>query len=203
MPKVCPACGGAVVRPEGEAVARCINAGCPAQLVEGIDPLRLSRRDGHRRVWVPRWRRPWSKGAGEATSPTCTGSSRTSWRSLERMGEKSATNLLAAIEEARAGGWPGSSTPWASATSARDRGQPWRPTSTAWMRWPRPTVEQLLAVPEIGEKIAKSIVDYLSEPRNRALDRSVEGAGVEMTRGRARPKGRRPSRGSGLSSRAR
>ena len=36
MTTICPACGGAVVRPEGEAVARCVNASCPAQLVEGL-----------------------------------------------------------------------------------------------------------------------------------------------------------------------
>ncbi len=32
MPRVCPICGGKIVRPEGEAVARCINASCPAQV---------------------------------------------------------------------------------------------------------------------------------------------------------------------------
>src|SRR5690606_30789893 len=36
MPDTCPACGGKVMRPEGEAVARCVNAACPAQLIEGI-----------------------------------------------------------------------------------------------------------------------------------------------------------------------
>jgi len=32
MPKKCPVCGGDIVRPEGEAVARCTNASCPAQV---------------------------------------------------------------------------------------------------------------------------------------------------------------------------
>ena len=36
MPKVCPVCGGKVHRPEGEAVARCTNAGCSAQVKERI-----------------------------------------------------------------------------------------------------------------------------------------------------------------------
>ena len=31
MPKKCPVCGGDIVRPEGEAIARCTNASCPAQ----------------------------------------------------------------------------------------------------------------------------------------------------------------------------
>ena len=33
MPGTCPACGSAIVRPEGEAVARCVNASCPAQVL--------------------------------------------------------------------------------------------------------------------------------------------------------------------------
>ena len=33
MPDTCPACGTKVVRPEGEAVARCVNASCPAQVL--------------------------------------------------------------------------------------------------------------------------------------------------------------------------
>ncbi len=36
LPKKCPACKGGVSRPEGEAVTRCTNASCPAQLKQGI-----------------------------------------------------------------------------------------------------------------------------------------------------------------------
>ena len=36
MPKVCPVCGEPVFRPEGEAVTRCVNARCPAQALEHI-----------------------------------------------------------------------------------------------------------------------------------------------------------------------
>jgi DNA ligase (NAD+) len=36
MPDRCPACDGAIVRPEGEAVARCVNLQCPAQALERI-----------------------------------------------------------------------------------------------------------------------------------------------------------------------
>ena len=47
MPAECPACGTAVVRPEGEAVTRCPNPHCPAGA--GADrALRVARRDGHR-----------------------------------------------------------------------------------------------------------------------------------------------------------
>jgi len=36
MPKECPVCGAKVFRPEGEAIARCTNAACPAQVKERI-----------------------------------------------------------------------------------------------------------------------------------------------------------------------
>ncbi len=36
MPKMCPVCGGRIVREEGEAASRCINVNCPARLKESI-----------------------------------------------------------------------------------------------------------------------------------------------------------------------
>src|SRR5205814_4407135 len=36
MPATCPVCGGAVVREEGESASRCINTNCPARLKESI-----------------------------------------------------------------------------------------------------------------------------------------------------------------------
>jgi DNA ligase (NAD+) len=36
LPETCPVCGGEVVKPEGEAVSRCTNASCPAQVKESI-----------------------------------------------------------------------------------------------------------------------------------------------------------------------
>src|SRR5262249_4473219 len=36
MPAECPACGGPISRPEGEAVARCVNVDCPAQALGRI-----------------------------------------------------------------------------------------------------------------------------------------------------------------------
>ena len=49
MPERCPVCGGHVVRAEGEADHRCVNANCPGQAAREHSPLRLARRDEHRR----------------------------------------------------------------------------------------------------------------------------------------------------------
>ena len=103
MPKACPACGGEVVRPEGEAVARCVNARCPAQLVEGL--IHFASRNAMD-----------IEGLGQALATalvekglvndrsTCTRLTKEQLVQLERMGEKSASNLLAALEASKGRG---------------------------------------------------------------------------------------------------
>ena len=49
MPSLCPACGGEVVRPEGEAVHRCINPFCPSRGLEGLRHFVSRGAHGHRR----------------------------------------------------------------------------------------------------------------------------------------------------------
>ena len=48
MPDTCPVCGADVDHPEGEAMSRCTNAVCPAQLFERVRHFCFARRDGHR-----------------------------------------------------------------------------------------------------------------------------------------------------------
>ena len=100
MPKSCPSCGAEVIREKGEAVTRCTNAECPAQLtrhiihfasrdamdIEGLGPavveLLLEKGLVHHAYDL------YSLKKEEISS-------------LERMGEKSANNLLLAIEKSK------------------------------------------------------------------------------------------------------
>ena len=100
MPKVCPSCGQAVVRIEEEAAIRCINPECPAQLernlihfasrgamdIEGLGPAVVLQLTALGLVKKPSdiYRLQSSQIAA-----------------IERMGEKSANNLIAAIEQSK------------------------------------------------------------------------------------------------------
>lgn len=100
MPLSCPSCGARVYREEGEAVTRCTNAGCPAQLlrhlihfvsrdamdIDGLGKAVIEQlvREGLVKTPADLYRLEAEKLEG-----------------LERMGKKSAENLIAAIEKSR------------------------------------------------------------------------------------------------------
>lgn len=100
MPHICPSCSGPVFREEGEAVLRCTNAECPAQLlrhlihftsrdamdIEGLGPAVLEQL--------------YENGLIKETSDLYTLKFE-DISSLEGKGEKSATNMLSAIEKSK------------------------------------------------------------------------------------------------------
>ncbi len=100
MPKNCPACGSAVVREGDEVALRCLNLGCPAQL-----KARLIHFAARKAMDI--------EGLGDALAEQLVeknkvGSFSDLYRlkkevlaDLERMGEKSADNLLAQIEKSK------------------------------------------------------------------------------------------------------
>lgn len=100
MPTTCPACGTKVVRPEGEAVTRCINASCPAQVlgrlihfcsrgamnIDRVGPKLLMQLLDRRLIKDP-------ADLYQLRKEQVTG--------LERMGEKSAQNVLDSIAQSK------------------------------------------------------------------------------------------------------
>ena len=96
MPEKCPECGGIVVRAEGEADHRCVNANCPAKLRESV--LHFASRgvmniEGMGDALVNQLAdRGLVKNVADIYSLT-----RDDLLKLERMGEKSALNLLEEI----------------------------------------------------------------------------------------------------------
>ena len=103
MPDVCPVCGSAVDHPPGEAMSRCTNASCPAQVFERVRHF-ASR--GAMDI----------EGLGDVLAEQLTGSGmvhdiadiyaldQKKLTSVPRMGPKSITNLLAAIDGSKSRG---------------------------------------------------------------------------------------------------
>ena len=100
MPAVCPSCGAPVAREEGEAATRCTNPECPAQLLRHL--IHFSSRDAMDIDGLgPAVIEQLVKNGLLASPADLYALTREQILGLERKGEKSADNLLAAIEKSK------------------------------------------------------------------------------------------------------
>jgi DNA ligase (NAD+) len=179
MPTHCPACGGVAFRAEGEAVWRCTNTACPAQLKE-----RLFHWGSRRAMDI--------EGLGEAIIGQLVdrglvkdfadlyGLDVDTLVELERMGKKSAENLRRAIEGSKTHGL----SRLLNALGIRMVGE--RAAQLLAARFG--TMDRLLGATEtdindiygIGPQIALAVTTFLAEPRNRATIERLGQAGVVM-----------------------
>ncbi|MGH9786362.1 MAG: NAD-dependent DNA ligase LigA, partial [Terriglobia bacterium] len=183
MPTRCPVCGGRVVREEGEVARRCVNADCPAQLKESI--LHFAGRkamdiDGLGEALVDQL---VDKGLVRSVADIYP-LTEAALVGLERMGEKSAQNLLAEIEQSR-----GSTLErLIFALGIRFVGE--RTASLlaehfgSLDKLAGASEEELEAVFEVGPKVAASIRNFFQEPRNRELIERLRREGLRFTRER-------------------
>jgi DNA ligase (NAD+) len=178
MPRKCPVCGGEISKPEGEVVSRCIAADCPAQLMGRL--LHFASRRAMR-----------IEGLGESLVDQLVASGKvhdagdlysltlSDVTSLERMAEKSASNLLAQIEASK----QKDLSNLIYALGLRHVGDR---TATTLARHfgsldalSKATVEELDDVPEIGLTVAQSVRDWFDDPGNIELCKRLEAAGVQ------------------------
>lgn len=179
-PTKCPGCGHETVKLEDEVAIRCINPGCPAQLVEGMIHF-VSRGamniDGlGEKVVRQLFDAGLIKDVGDLYALTYD-----DLIPLERMGEKKVENLLAAIEASKENplrkllfglGMRFVGTK-ASELIALEFG-----SMDEIMQQPK---ERFIEIPEIGEKIADSIVTYTEHPDFVKLVEKLKSFGVNMT----------------------
>jgi DNA ligase (NAD+) len=187
MPAACPICGGHVVREEGEAARRCINVNCPARLKESI--LHFASRhvmniDGMGEALVDQLvDRGMVKGVADLYALTLE-----QLVSLERMGEKSAGNVIRNIENSKRSPLPRV----LNALGIRFVGER---TAVFLAEYfgsmeaiESATLEQLQQAEEVGPKVAESIFQFFREPRNRELVERLRAAGLQFTHATTRPK---------------
>jgi len=180
VPTECPVCGAPVRRIESEVYIRCTNLACPAQRKERIRYF-ASRGamdiEGLGSVLVDQL---VDKGLVRDVADL--------YRlrvedlaALERMGEKSAQNVVNAIEESKSRGLARLLTglgilhvgSHAAEILARHFG-----AMDALMQ---ASVEDLEAIPEIGPTTAQSVWEFLHDERNQDIIRRLREAGVKMT----------------------
>ncbi|MEW9676301.1 NAD-dependent DNA ligase LigA [Lentibacillus sp. L22] len=179
MPTECPACGNELVRLEEEVALRCINPNCPAQLKEGLIHF-VSRNamniDGlGEKVIQQLFRENLVKTIADIYRLD-----REELLNLERMGEKSVDNLLKAIDASKANSLErllfGLGIRFVGAKAAKTLAEEFETME----KLQQATMEDLIAIDEIGEKMADSIVQYFSEQKVTDLLNELRELGVNM-----------------------
>jgi DNA ligase (NAD+) len=180
MPEKCPECGTKVVRTEGEVDYRCVNANCPAKLRETI--LHFASRgimniDGMGDALVNQLTdRGLVKNVADIYQLT-----KADLLSLERMGDKSAQNILDEIENSKT--LPlerviyGLGIRMVGERTAQFLAEHFGSMDTL----ENAGVEELQNVNEVGPRIAESIVEFFSIPANRKLVERLREAGLTLT----------------------
>ena len=180
FPTTCPECGTPLVRVEGEAAWRCPNeTGCPPQIKGKIEHF-VSRKAMN------------IDGLGEETIDLLYRQGllhdiadiydlkAEDIAAQERLGEKSAQNMLAGIEASK-------QVPWARVlfalgirmvgeTTAKKIAR--RYTSIDSLQWA--TAEQLCAIEDVGPQIAENIVKYFEDIRNLEVLSRLREAGLQL-----------------------
>jgi DNA ligase (NAD+) len=180
MPNKCPICGSDAVRIDGEAARRCTGVSCPAQVERGL--IHFASRDAMD-----------IEGLGPAVVRQLLDKKLIRDEAdiyylkyedlvkLERMGPKSAQNLINAIETSKDRGL---------ARLLYALGIPLVGTRAASILAERfgdiyelmkADQAQLTAIPEIGPKIAESVVTFFKQEQTKDLIKRLETAGVRLT----------------------
>ncbi|MFY9272786.1 MAG: NAD-dependent DNA ligase LigA [Thermacetogeniaceae bacterium] len=188
MPDYCPVCGSKVLHLEGEVAARCTGIACPAQLkelvihfvsreamdVEGMGPALVEQLVDKKLISDP------------ADIYTL---SKEDLAKLERMGEKSADNIVRAIERSKERGLAhllyALGIRHVGIKSAEILANKFGSLDVL----ARASFEELTGIPEIGPKIARSIEVFFQQEQTSRLIAKLKRAGVKMEQERERENG--------------
>ncbi|MGF9944828.1 NAD-dependent DNA ligase LigA [Priestia megaterium] len=180
MPTHCPECESELVRLEGEVALRCINPSCPAQIREGLIHF-VSRNamniDGlGEKVISQLFREQLIKDVADIYTLT-----KQQLSELERMGEKSADNLIAAIEASKENSLErllfGLGIRHVGAKAAKTLAQHFETID----KLTKATYDELVAINEIGAKMADAIVAYFTQEEVQELIHELKEYGVNLT----------------------
>ena len=180
LPSVCPECGGPVVRDEDGAALRCTNPECPAQRLRNIAHFASREAMDIEGLGISVCESLINSGLVKTVAdlyylqaPQIAG--------LDRMGEKSAANLIAAIDKSREAGL----ARLLCAFGIRQVGQKAARVLAAHFgdleSLMEASAEELTAIPDIGEITANFIVDWFEKPQSRHLIRLLRDAGVDFS----------------------
>lgn len=180
MPTECPACASELVRIEGEVALRCVNPKCPAQIVEGMIHF-VSRNamniDGlGEKVIEQLYREGLIHDISDLYALT-----KEQLLELERMGDKSATNLIEAIAASKSNSMErllfGLGIRHVGERGARILSEHFGSMDQLMQA----SLEELIAIHEIGDKMADAVVTYFEKEEVAALVERLRERGVNLS----------------------
>jgi DNA ligase (NAD+) len=177
MPKYCPECGSTIHKSVGEVAYRCVNAACPAKRKESL--LHYASRhamniDGLGDKIVDQL---VDQGLVKDVADLYT-LKEDQVAALDRMAEKSAQNLLAEIEGSKKNSLARLIYALGMRFVGERTGQLLAEHFSSLEELAAANEDQLVAVPEVGPKVAAAIAEFFSEPANRQLIKKLHKAGV-------------------------
>lgn len=179
LPERCPVCGSPVVRDEDGAALRCTGAECPAQLlrhlvhfasrdamdIEGLGPAAVENLVNTGLLKAPG---DLYRLRAEDVEP------------LDRMGKKSAENLIAAIEKSRQNDLSRLLFAFGIRQVGQKAAQVLARQFGSLDALAEAGAEALTAVPDIGVITAESLTAWFRDPQSRHLIETLKAAGVNM-----------------------
>ncbi|MBQ3335596.1 MAG: NAD-dependent DNA ligase LigA [Eubacteriaceae bacterium] len=182
MPESCPECGEKTVRLPGEAVTKCVNVNCPAQIfrrivhfasrdamnIEGLGPAVVRALLDRRLIC-------------DMTDIYALAERREDMVAIDKMGEKSVDNLIEAIETSKsrplsklvfALGIPLVGQSGAAALAAHFGSMDAIEAAS---------FEQLTAIADVGPRMAEAIIDFFDSEANQIMIATLKTAGLTMT----------------------
>ena len=182
MIKNCPMCNTPLVKKEGQVDYFCPNKKCPARNIESL--IHFVSRDAMNIDGLgDRIMEDFYNFHFIATIPDIYGlkEHEKDLIRLEGYGEKSVTNLLNAIEESKKNSLEkllfGLSIPHVGAKTAKILAQKYKTLQNLMVQ----SEEELTKVPDIGDIIAKSVVEFFSDPTHRAIVEELIDLGLNTT----------------------
>jgi DNA ligase (NAD+) len=181
MPSRCPVCGSEVIKPDGEAMHRCTNTACPSQALERIKHF-VSRgamdiEGVGEKLCQALFQAGLVKDAADLYYLT-----KEQLLTLERMADKSASNVLNSIAESKnrslariifALGIPHVGEQYAELLAEH---------FDSLDDLAKASEEDLLSIPSIGPKITESILTFFRQKGNRQIIEKLRKAGVRLER---------------------
>lgn len=179
MPDVCPVCNGALHREDGEAATRCTNPNCPAQQLRAIIHFASKPAmdiDGMGSAVVEQL-------LGEGLISDCADIYSLKYEdvvNLERFADKSAKNLISAIDSSRNMGLDrvlfGLGIRMIGSRAAQILAENFGSIDSLMAA----SSDELSNIPEIGEKMAASLTEYFSQKKSADIIKRLKAAGVKL-----------------------